>query len=76
MIYEIYILKTNCSVMKELVVTEETEMEHPNVISIALHDSSFMISFPSAEDKNLWVQALHSANCQVRIVFEVFNVVK
>lgn len=55
--------------MKELVVTEETEMEHPNVISIALHDSSFMISFPSAEDKNLWVQALHSATCQVRIVF-------
>ncbi|KAF8355410.1 hypothetical protein PRIPAC_97033 [Pristionchus pacificus] len=53
------------SVMKELVVTEETEMEHPNVISIALHDSSFMISFPSAEDKNLWVQALHSANCQI-----------
>ncbi|GMT07304.1 hypothetical protein PENTCL1PPCAC_29478 [Pristionchus entomophagus] len=53
------------SAVKELVVTEEAEMEHPNVISIALSDSSFMISFPSADDKNRWVHSIQAANCQI-----------
>ncbi|GMR60992.1 hypothetical protein PMAYCL1PPCAC_31187 [Pristionchus mayeri] len=53
------------SAMKELMVTEETDMEHPNVVSIALVDSTFQISFPSADEKNRWVHSIQAATCQI-----------
>ncbi|GMT36351.1 hypothetical protein PFISCL1PPCAC_27648 [Pristionchus fissidentatus] len=53
------------STMGELVVTEEYEMEHPNVVSLALSDSTFMVSFPNADDKNRWVHSIQAATCQI-----------
>lgn len=54
------------STMKEVTIKEEiAELEHPNVISIALHDSNFQISFPSADEKNRWVHSIQAATCQI-----------